>query len=485
MALEAKFMEMGAGDILRCAQEHKAAGWRFVQLLCTNTDDGVDVQYSYMKDQLIENWTVKGVSKEDHLPSITGEFLAAFVFENESHDLFGVQHRQHRHRLRRQVLRPGHGRAHDRHLARAEGRAREGGEDRRREGREGEAGGGRRPRRGRRRPRGQARGHGPGEGGEGARGDGRQGEEGGGPRQAASADAELEAKLAGMDPEKAAKVRAAMEAKKARAAAQETRREGGVAWEKQRSSRSARSTRSCRSRFTWTSWSRTRRSSRPSRRSASSIAASRSSSRRATTTSSSTSPSASAASARSVTPWATPRRWSASWASRSPTARRCCACIWHELSRIHSHILWMGLAADAFGFESLFMHCWRLRERVLDLFEATTGGRVIFSVVQRGRRRSATSTDEQLKQFVDMLDGIKGEYRQICDTFLDGPLRQEPHGGRRPHQPRRRARPVHGRPVRPRVRREAGRPHAAQRRLRRASTASSPSSTRRATATPA
>ena len=53
--------------------------------------------------------------------------------------------------------------------------------------------------------------------------------------------------------------------------------------------------------------------------------------------------------------------------------------IWHELSRVHSHILWLGLAADAFGFESLFMHCWRLRERVLDIFERTTGGRVILS----------------------------------------------------------------------------------------------------------
>ena len=58
--------------------------------------------------------------------------------------------------------------------------------------------------------------------------------------------------------------------------------------------------------------------------------------------------------------------------------------IWHELSRIHSHILWLGLAADAFGHEALFMHCWRLRERVLDLFEKTTGGRVIFSVVKVG-----------------------------------------------------------------------------------------------------
>ena len=46
--------------------------------------------------------------------------------------------------------------------------------------------------------------------------------------------------------------------------------------------------------------------------------------------------------------------------------------IWHELSRIHSHVLWMGLAADAFGFESLFMHCWRLRERVLASFSRSS-----------------------------------------------------------------------------------------------------------------
>lgn len=92
--------------------------------------------------------------------------------------------------------------------------------------------------------------------------------------------------------------------------------------------------------------------------------------------------------------------------------------IWHELSRIHSHILWLGLAADAFGFESLFMHCWRLRERVLDLFEKTTGGRVIFSVVQVGgvaRDIERTMFD----QIVSVLEGIKDDYRQICNTLLN------------------------------------------------------------------
>lgn len=92
--------------------------------------------------------------------------------------------------------------------------------------------------------------------------------------------------------------------------------------------------------------------------------------------------------------------------------------IWHELSRVHSHILWLGLAADAFGFESLFMHCWRLRERVLDIFEKTTGGRVIFSVVKPGGVHRDITPD-QFDHIVHTLEGIKDEYAQIVKTFVN------------------------------------------------------------------
>ena len=92
--------------------------------------------------------------------------------------------------------------------------------------------------------------------------------------------------------------------------------------------------------------------------------------------------------------------------------------IWHELSRIHSHLLWLGLLADGFGFESLFMHCWRVRETILDIFEETTGGRVIFSVCKVGGVRRDIS-DEKLKEIVATLDGIKRDIEELAGVFFD------------------------------------------------------------------
>lgn len=91
--------------------------------------------------------------------------------------------------------------------------------------------------------------------------------------------------------------------------------------------------------------------------------------------------------------------------------------IWHELSRVHSHLLWLGLAADAFGFESMFMHCWRLRERVLNIFEKTTGGRVILSVVKVGGVVRDID-DGTLREIVSILDGIMQDYKKIMNALL-------------------------------------------------------------------
>lgn len=91
--------------------------------------------------------------------------------------------------------------------------------------------------------------------------------------------------------------------------------------------------------------------------------------------------------------------------------------IWCEMSRLHSHLLWLGLLADGFGFESLFMHCWRMREKILDMFEASTGGRVIFSVNKIGGVLKDMDSS-MLKSFVETFDSMEKEIRQLTDVFL-------------------------------------------------------------------
>lgn len=101
-----------------------------------------------------------------------------------------------------------------------------------------------------------------------------------------------------------------------------------------------------------------------------------------------------------------------------PARARYLRTIWCEMSRLHSHLLWLGLLADAFGFESLFMQSWRIREKILDMFEISTGGRVIFSVNKVGGVLKDMPSD-MLKRFVEVLDGMEKELRATTNVFLN------------------------------------------------------------------
>ncbi|MBR6400043.1 MAG: nickel-dependent hydrogenase large subunit [Firmicutes bacterium] len=90
--------------------------------------------------------------------------------------------------------------------------------------------------------------------------------------------------------------------------------------------------------------------------------------------------------------------------------------IWFELSRMHSHFLWLGLLADGFGFENLFYQCWRIREKILDVLELTTGGRVIFSVNKVGGVMKDI-TPEMAGAILDMLASVKKELKAIVPAF--------------------------------------------------------------------
>lgn len=91
--------------------------------------------------------------------------------------------------------------------------------------------------------------------------------------------------------------------------------------------------------------------------------------------------------------------------------------IFGELSRMHSHLLFLGLFADAFGLESMFMQFWRLRERILDLQEAGTGNRVIMSNCTFGGVRR--DMDEELRRyFLKQLEAVRADYQQVYSALL-------------------------------------------------------------------
>lgn len=88
----------------------------------------------------------------------------------------------------------------------------------------------------------------------------------------------------------------------------------------------------------------------------------------------------------------------------------------NELERIHSHLLWLGVAAHEIGFDTLFYYVWRDREVVMDLLEMISGNRVNYAMPTIGGVRRDLNK-ENFPKYHEMLDKL-GErtnfYKKIC-----------------------------------------------------------------------
>ena len=87
-----------------------------------------------------------------------------------------------------------------------------------------------------------------------------------------------------------------------------------------------------------------------------------------------------------------------------------------ELNRIHSHLLWLGVAAHEIGFDTLFMYVWRDREMVMDAIEEFTGNRVTYALVTIGgvRRDLPQEKAERMLKVMDVLEEKAKKYKEMC-----------------------------------------------------------------------
>jgi NADH-quinone oxidoreductase subunit D len=88
-----------------------------------------------------------------------------------------------------------------------------------------------------------------------------------------------------------------------------------------------------------------------------------------------------------------------------------------ELNRLHSHLVWLGTSALDLGAISLFWYCFRERDKVLDLFEASSGQRMHTRYIQVGgvSEDVPAGWDRKVIAFTEDMETRVGQYEALLD----------------------------------------------------------------------
>jgi Ni,Fe-hydrogenase III large subunit/Ni,Fe-hydrogenase III component G len=88
-----------------------------------------------------------------------------------------------------------------------------------------------------------------------------------------------------------------------------------------------------------------------------------------------------------------------------------------EIERLHSHLLWVGLACHLVGFDTLFMQSWRIREPIMWMAEKITGNRKTYGLCQVGGVRWDI-TPEIRAELRTLLDKLESEWIPVVAAVL-------------------------------------------------------------------
>ena len=89
-----------------------------------------------------------------------------------------------------------------------------------------------------------------------------------------------------------------------------------------------------------------------------------------------------------------------------------------ELERIHSHLLWTGVAGYEIGIDTVFMSAWKDREHVLDLLEGISGNRVNHGMSTVGGVRRDIGSD-MIQRIDKVMDVVESRARYYANVFLN------------------------------------------------------------------
>ncbi len=95
--------------------------------------------------------------------------------------------------------------------------------------------------------------------------------------------------------------------------------------------------------------------------------------------------------------------------------------IFSELSRIASHLVWLGTHALDIGALSMSLYCFRERELILDVFEAYCGARLTTNIMEIGgfSRPIPDFLPAQIREFLKIFPERQKEYVNAADRESD------------------------------------------------------------------
>jgi NADH-quinone oxidoreductase subunit D len=92
-----------------------------------------------------------------------------------------------------------------------------------------------------------------------------------------------------------------------------------------------------------------------------------------------------------------------------------------ELERIHSHLLWLGLAGHFIGYDTVWMWAWKWREPVLQMFETISGNRNHYGMMRVGGVARDINPDD-IPGLQKILNEIESKLAMIAKAVPDDPV---------------------------------------------------------------